>query len=350
MSEKYSKKIHFASDNYSGVCPEAIDDINKANTGCDYPYGEDRWTEEACDLFREMFETDCEVYFVYNGTSANALALSSMCKSYHSIICNESAHIETDECGAPEFFSNGAKILLGKGDNGKISSKSTEEIILRRSDIHYPKPKVLSITQSTEVGTVYKPEELVELYKITKKHNMRFHMDGARLSNAIASLDISPKEITWQCGVDVLCFGGVKNGLMYGEAVIFFTKDLADEFDYHCKQCGQLASKMRFIAAQWSGLLNTKAWYKNARHANNCAKELESKLSSIEEIKIMFPCEANALFINLPLKSIEYLKNKGWHFYTFIGEGGVRLMCSWDTKTEEINYIVEDIKNSVIKS
>jgi threonine aldolase len=347
MSDKFPRKIHFASDNYSGVCPEAIENINKANTGCDYPYGEDRWTEEACDLFREMFETDCEVFFVYNGTSANALALSSMFKSYHSIICNEFAHIETDECGAPEFFSNGAKILLGNGDDGKISSKSTEEIILRRSDIHYPKPKVLSITQSTEVGTVYKPEELLELYKVTKKHNLKLHMDGARLSNAIASLDITPKEITWQCGVDVLCFGGVKNGLMYGEAVVFFTKDLADEFDYRCKQSGQLASKMRFIAAQWSGLLKTKTWYKNAKNANDCAKELENKLRNIEEINFIFPCEANALFINLPLKSIEYLKSNGWHFYTFIGAGGVRLMCSWDTTKEEINDLVEDIKNSL---
>lgn len=347
MSDKYLKKIHFASDNYSGVCPEAIDSINKANTGFDYPYGEDKWTAEACDLFREMFETDCEVFFVYNGTSANALALSSMCKSYHSIICSELAHIETDECGAPEFFSNGAKILLGRSDNGKISSKNTEEIILRRSDIHYPKPKVLSITQSTEVGTVYKPSELLELYKITKKHNLKLHMDGARLSNAIASLDITPKEITWQCGVDVLCFGGVKNGLMYGEAVIFFSKDLADEFDYHCKQSGQLASKMRFIAAQWSGLLKTKSWYKNARHANECAKELHNKLKNIEEIKIMFPCEANALFINLPPKSVEYLKNNGWHFYEFIGEGGVRLMCSWGTTMEEINDLVDDIKSSL---
>ncbi len=350
MSDKFSRKTHFASDNYSGVCPEAIDNINRANTGSDYPYGEDRWTEEACDLFRELFETDCEVFFVYNGTSANALALSSMCKSYHSIICNELAHIETDECGAPEFFSNGAKILLGKGDNGKISSKSTEEIILRRSDIHYPKPKVLSITQSTEVGTVYKPEELLELYKVTKKHNLKLHMDGARLSNAIASLDITPKEITWQCGVDVLCFGGVKNGLMYGEAVIFFARDMADEFDYRCKQSGQLASKMRFIAAQWSGLLKTKAWYKNARHANDCAKELANKLKNIEGIKFIFPCEANALFINLPSKSVEYLKSNGWYFYTFIGAGGVRLMCSWDTTQEEINNLVEDIKNSVLKS
>jgi threonine aldolase len=347
MSDKHSKKIHFASDNYSGVCPEAIDSINKANTGFDYPYGEDKWTEEACDLFREMFETDCEIFFVYNGTSANALALSSMCKSYHSIICSELAHIETDECGAPEFFSNGAKILLGRGDNGKISTKSTEEIILRRSDIHYPKSKVLSITQSTEVGAVYKPAELLELYKITKKHNLKLHMDGTRLSNAIASLEITPKEITWQCGVDVLCFGGVKNGLMYGEAVIFFNKDLAEEFDYHCKQSGQLASKMRFIAAQWSGMLKTKAWYKNAMHANGCAKELENKLKSIEEVKILFPCEANALFINLPTKSIEYLKNKGWYFYEFIGEGGVRLMCSWDTTMEEINELADDIKSSL---
>lgn len=347
MDDKHSKKTCFASDNYSGICPEAMEYINRANTGHDYPYGEDRWTKEACDLFREMFETDCEIFFVYNGTSANALSLASLCQSYHGIICHEFSHIETDECGSPEFYSNGAKILLGKGDNGKISPESVKEIITKRSDIHYPKPKALSITQSTEVGTIYKPAELLELYRITKKYNLKFHMDGARIANAIVSLGKTPKEMTWQCGIDVLCFGGVKNGLMCGEAIIFFNKELADEFAYRCKQSGQLASKMRFIAAQWVGILKTNAWSKNAKHANQCAKMLYDKLSKIEKVKIMFPCESNTIFVSLPPESIEYLQNKGWHFYTFIGAGGVRLMCDWNTKEEDINSLVNDVKNSV---
>ncbi len=350
MTSKYSRKTCFASDNYSGICAEAMDYINKANEGYDYPYGEDRWTEEACDLFRDLFETDCDVFFVYNGTSANALALASSCESYHSIICNEFSHIETDECGAPEFFSNGAKILLGKGENGKLSCDSIIDIITRRSDIHYPKPRVVSITQSTEVGTVYKPQELADLHDIIKKYNLKFHMDGARLANAIASLDVKPKELTWKYGTDILCFGGVKNGTMFGETVIFFNKELSHEFEYRCKQSGQLSAKMRFIAAQWVGLLKTKAWLKNARHANECARELKNKLDNVEEVKLMFPCEANALFISLPARSIEYLKSRGWHFYTFIGAGGVRLMCSWDTKMEDINDIVNDIKNSIVKN
>ena len=342
-----NKKAQFASDNYSGICPEALEYINKVNSGYDFPYGEDKWTEEACDLFREFFETDCEAFFVYTGTSANALALSSLCQSYHSIICHDYAHIETDECGAIEFFSNGSKILLGTGDNGKISPESVKEKILKRDDIHYPKPKVLSITQSTELGTVYSTKELLDLYAIAKKHKLKIHMDGARLCNAIASLDLTPKELTWQCGVDVLCFGGVKNGLMCGEAILFFNKDLADEFAYRCKQSGQLSSKMRFLAAQWIGLLKTGAWQRHAKHANYCAQQLYNQLKEIEDIQFLFPCESNALFMNLPEKSVEYLQNKGWHFYTFIGKGGVRLVTSWSTREEDIKAIVGDIKESL---
>ena len=337
----------FASDNYSGICPEALEYLLKANTGCDYPYGEDSWTQEACDLFRNMFETDCEVFFVYNGTSANALAISTLCQSYHSVVCNELAHIETDECGAIEFFSNGAKILISRGNSGKLSPEGLTEIITKRTDIHYPKPQAASITQSTELGTVYKPEEISALYDVIKKYNLRFHMDGARLANAIVSLGVKPKLITWQKGVDVLCFGGVKNGLMCGEAVIFFNHKLAEEFAYRCKQSGQLASKMRFIAAQWVGLLKNDTWYKNALNANNCAKKLYSELTGIEEAKILFPCESNEVFVDLPEKSVDYLKNKKWHFYSFIGDGGCRFVSSWNTKEEDIDMLVEDIKQSL---
>ena len=339
--------ISFASDNYAGICPEALEYMLKANGGCDYPYGDDKWTLEACELFRNLFETDCEVFFVYNGTAANALAISTLCQSYHSVICNDLAHIETDECGATEFFSNGAKILHCKNENGKLTPDNLKDLIIKRTDIHYPKPKAASITQSTEVGTVYKPAEIGALHQLTKQHNMKLHMDGARLSNAIVSLGVKPKEITWQCGVDVLCFGGVKNGLMSGEAVIFFNRELAYEFAYRCKQSGQLASKMRFIAAQWIGLLKNNTWYKNAAHANGCAKKLYNELTGIEEVKLIFPCEANAVFIDLPPQSVIYLKNKGWHFYNFIGAGGNRLMCSWNTKEEDIDLLVKEIKDSL---
>jgi threonine aldolase len=344
---KDSIYLQFASDNYAGICPEALEYLNKANDGFDYPYGDDRWTKEACDMFRDMFETDCEVFFVYNGTSSNALALSSICQSYHSIISHELAHIETDECGAVEFFSNGAKLLLGKGDNGKLSPESINEIITRRTDIHYAKPQALSITQSTEVGTVYSIDEILNLYKISKRYNLHFHMDGARLANAIAAKKVTPKEITWQCGIDVLCFGGVKNGLMFGETVIFFNKALAEEFAYRCKQGGQLSSKMRFIAAQWIGLMKNKIWLKNAQNANDCAHELYSELKKTQGLNILFPSEANAVFVQLSEKTITALRNKGWHFYTFIGAGGARFMCSWKTTHEAVAKLVADIKDSL---
>jgi len=347
--DKHSFYLQFASDNYAGVCPEALEYLNKANEGFDYPYGEDRWTKEACDMFRDLFETDCEVFFVYNGTSANALALASVCQSYHSIISHELAHIETDECGAVEFFANGAKLLLGKGENGKLSPASVADIITRRCDIHYAKPQAISITQSTEVGTVYTSDEILNLYKVSKRHNLRFHMDGARLANAIAALKVTPKEITWQCGIDVLCFGGVKNGLMFGETVIFFDKELAHEFAYRCKQGGQLSSKMRFIASQWVGLLKNNVWLNNARHANTCARELYEALRNIEEVQILFPCEANAVFVQLPPSALDALQKKGWHFYTFIGAGGARFMCSWKTTPEAVKQLSEDVKEAVRK-
>lgn len=343
-----TSRLSFASDNYSGICPEAMDYLIKANNSYDYPYGVDSWTQEACDLFRDLFETDCEVFFVYNGTAANALAISTLCQSYNSVICNELSHIETDECGAIEFFSNGAKILLTESSDGKLSPEGLRELVVKRTDIHYPKPKAASITQSTELGTVYKPEEITALYDVINQYKMKFHMDGARLANAIVSLGVTPKEITWQKGIDVLCFGGVKNGLMCGEAVIFFNRELADEFEYRCKQSGQLASKMRFIAAQWIGLLKADTWYKNARNANDCAKKLFDEFNKIEELKVLYPCEANEVFVDLPEKSVNYLKSKKWHFYNFIGAGGCRFVTSWNSKEEDVDLFMKEIKQSLI--
>jgi threonine aldolase len=340
-----NNRRQFASDNYSGICPEAFEALAKANAGHCLPYGDDDYTKKACDLLRDFFETDCEVFFVFNGTAANSLALASLCQSYHSIICHRFAHIETDECGAPEFFSNGTKILLAGGRNGKISLDEIEDVALRRSDIHYPKPRAISITQATEVGTVYTVGEIQALGERASRLGLRVHMDGARLANALATLQVPPKEITWQAGIDVLCFGGVKNGLAAGEAVIFFDKALASEFDYRCKQAGQLASKMRFLSAPWIGLLTDGTWLRNALSANRRARQLAERLEEISSLRIMFPCEANSVFVEMPKGMISKLHGKGWHFYTFIGEGGVRLMCSWDTTEEDIEIFVRDIKS-----
>jgi threonine aldolase len=333
----------FASDNYAGIAPEAWRAMEDANRGHAPAYGDDAWTARAADLIREIFETDCEVFFAFNGTTANSLALAALCQSYHSILCHESSHIETDECGAPEFFSNGTKILLLPGDAGKLKATDVERAVLRRTDVHYPKPRVLSVTQSTEMGTVYTTGELGELGEMARRHGLTFHMDGARFGNALAALDVAPRDITWRLGVDVLCFGGTKMGMAVGEAIVFFRKDLAKEFEYRCKQAGQLASKMRFLAAPWIGMLSEGAWLRYARRANACAGRLSDHLSRIEGVSLIAPTQANAVFATLPTPAVQALAKKGWRFYTFIGSG-VRFMCGWDITEADVDALAADVK------
>lgn len=335
---------HFASDNNAGICPEAWSSLAEANPGHAPGYGDDAWTQRATDLIRDVFETHCEVFFVFNGTAANSLSLASMCQSYHSVLCHETAHIEADECGAPEFFSNGTKVLVVPGANGKIDPAGVERMVKKRTDIHYPKPRAISLTQATELGTVYTPDELNAIWARAKAFGLRIHMDGARFANAVASLNCAPKEITWQAGIDVLCFGGTKNGIPVGEAVVFFDRELAREFDYRCKQGGQLASKMRFISAPWVGMLADGAWLRNARHANAMAARLESNLATMPAVKLLFPRQANAVFAELPRPAIDGLRARGWRFYTFIGAGGCRLMCAWDTTPSDVDAFTEDLR------
>jgi len=334
----------FASDNYAGICPEAWRALADANQGHAPGYGDDPWTARAADLLREVFETDCEVFFVFNGTAANSLALASLCQSYHSVICSETAHVETDECGAPEFFSNGTKVLTAPGTLGKLQPADIERLVKKRTDIHYPKPRVVSVTNATELGTVYTPDELKALWARAKSLGLRMHLDGARFANAVASLGVAPKEITWQAGIDVLCFGGTKNGMPVGEAVVFFNRDLAREFDYRCKQAGQLASKMRFLSAPWAGMLQDGAWLRHAQHANAMAQRLHTAIRDVSGVKILFPPQANSVFAELPQAAITGLRQRGWKFYQFIGQGGCRLMCAWDTTPEDVDALAADIR------
>lgn len=332
----------FASDNAAGVAPEAWDALERANRGFAPAYGEDAWTGRAADLIRELFEIDCEVFFTFNGTAANSLALASMCQSYHSIICHERSHVETDECGGPEFFSNGTKVLLVEGEHGKVNVDDVEHLVHQRDDVHYPKPRVLSLTQPTEMGTLYRREELDAIGEAARRLDLRVHMDGARFFNAAAALDVPPKELTWKVGVDVLCLGGTKLGMPVGDAVVFFEKELAYEFEYRCKQAGQLASKMRFLAAPWVGLLEDGAWRTHAEHANARATDLAARLERIDGVSLTAPAEANAVFAHLPVDLAVGLRERGWEFYTFIGEGGARFMCSWATGEEDVDGLVED--------
>ena len=328
-------RYDFASDNTAGLCPEALAALIEASEGCCPSYGEDSYTARATDMIREIFETDCDVYFVFNGTAANSLALASTCRSYHSVVCHEISHIETDECGAPEFFSNGTKILLTSGPDGKLDCAGIEKMILKRSDIHYPKPQVVSLSQPTELGCLYAPEEIREIAGLARFHGLRVHMDGARFANAAAALRISLAELTWRAGVDVLCFGGIKPGISLSEAVVFFDRELSEEFDYRCKQGGQLASKMRFSSAPWAACLQNNVWLRNAENANRTARFLADRLKGTSGVEIARPVAANAVFAALSPEVRTRLQEAGWRYYEFIG-GTARLMTSWRTSDADV--------------
>jgi len=333
----------FASDNTVGICPEAWMAMEEANAGNAPSYGEDQWTAELCDRIREIFEIDCDVYLVFNGTAANALALAQICQSFHSVVCHEYAHIQTDECGAPEFFAKGSKLLLIGGGDGKIDIRKAQEITARQNGLHSHKPRAISVSQATEFGTIYTSKEITAIAEFARAHRLFVHMDGARFANASASLNCAPKAITWEAGVDVLCFGGTKNGASAGELVIFFHKEISGEFAYRLKQAGQLGSKMRFLAAQWLGLLTDGAWVKNARHANGAASRLASRLQSEAKMHIVFPVQANAVFVRMNDRLALDLQVRGWRFYKFINPDVYRLMCSWATKDNEISDFIADV-------
>lgn len=340
-------KIQFASDNTAGLCPEALAAFNAGNRGFMPSYGNDELTQAVCDRLRSVFETDCEVFFVFNGTAANSLSLASLCQSYQAVICADCAHVETDECGAPEFFSNGAKLLLSPHRQGKLSVRGVEEVITRRTDVHYPRPRVVTLTQSTELGTIYPIGEVAGLARLAHEHGLKVHMDGARFANALATLGCAPADITWRAGVDVLCFGGTKMGLPVGEAVVFFDRALGEDFAYRCKQAGQLASKMRFLSAPWLAMLEDEVWLHHARHANAMARRLAGRVSLIAGAEMLLPTEANGVFVNLPATALAALRAAGWVFYTFIG-GGARFMCSWATTEAAVDALADDIERALL--
>ena len=336
-------RYELASDNTAAICPEAWAELEKANDGAAISYGDDRWTQRVREQVRELFETDCDVFLVSNGTAANSLALAQLCQSFNSIICHENAHIQTDECGAPEFFSGGSKLLPTQGANGKLDLAEVAAVIARQPELHAPKPRAISITQATEFGTVYTIDELNTISAFAKERSLYLHMDGARFANAVASLGCAPKAISWRAGVHVLCFGGTKNGTGAGELVVFFEKELARDFDYRLKQGGQLISKMRFLAAPWLGLLHNDVWLRNAQRANDGARLLSEKLRATAGIESLFACEANAVFLRMPDALVERLHRRGWQFYKFIEPDVYRLMCSWSVTEKAIEDFVADV-------
>jgi threonine aldolase len=259
------------------------------------------------------------------------------------VIVGEASHVETDECGAPEFFSNGSKLLLAKHHEGKLNPTDVERLITSRTDIHFPRPRGLSLSQSTELGTVYTHAELRALTSLAHRHGLKVHMDGARFFNALASSNGSAADITWRAGIDVLCCGGTKLGMAVTEAVVFFDRALGAEFAYRCKQAGQLCSKMRFISAQWLTMLSGGTWKKHAEHGNTMARRLAAGLQALPDIQILYPTDANAVFAKLPAPLNNALKERGWRFYNFIG-GGSRFMCSWRVTAEDVDALLADAR------
>ncbi len=331
----------FASDTYAGVCPEALAALQEANRGHASPYGDDGWTARARKLLREFFETDCEVFFVSTGTAANALALAALCQPYNSVLCHADAHVQTDECGAPEYAGHGIKLVPLEGADGKLAPAVVRQAAANRRDVHSHKPGVLSLSQATESGTVYDVEEVRALCSTARELGLRVHVDGARFANALAALRVPPAALTWQAGVDVLCFGGTKNGLAAGDAVVFFAPELAEGFEYRRKQAGHLLAKMRFATAPWTALLASGTWLRNAERANGMARLLEKALGGVHGLRILYPVQANAVFVQMPRPWAEALHRRGWHFYTIAG--GERLMCSWDTEEADIEAFVKDL-------
>jgi threonine aldolase len=336
----------FASDNYSGVHPEIMEALVSVNMDHEGAYGNDTFTKRTHQLFKKMFGEQTEVFFVYNGTGANVLGLSALTKSFNAIICSELAHINVDESTAPEKFL-GCKLLGIPTHDGKIYPQQIEEKIQRVGDQHHPQAKVISISQTTEYATVYSVDEVKAISSVAKKHNLYLHMDGARISNAAVSLNSDFKSFTKDAGVDILSFGGTKNGMMFGEAIVVFNPELAKELHYLRKQGMQLHSKMRFISAQFEALLSNELWKRNAMHSNAMAKKLEKGLREISQATITQQVDANGVFAILP-KAITQTVQDEIFFYVWNDKTNeVRLMCSFDTKEEEIDRLINKIKTLV---
>ncbi len=336
----------FASDNNSPVHSKVMRAIMEVNKGDAIAYGDDIHTLEAERRFREVFGKDTSVFFMLTGTGANVAALAHITRPYHSIICSDKSHLENDECAAPEK-STGCKIVRIPSNDGKIKKEQIEPLLGSRGFQHHSQPRVISISQSTELGTVYTPEEIRDIARFANENDLYLHMDGARLANAAAGLNCTLAETSKFSGVDVLSFGGTKNGALFAEALVFFNQDLAREFEYTRKQSMQLLSKMRYVSAQFNALFYEDLWLDNARHSNNMASLLAEKLGEIENVRITQKVEANAVFAILPEKAIEMLQRQ-YFFYIWDRERNeVRWMTSFNTTEQDIDDFVAAIRRSV---
>ena len=338
----------FASDNNAVIHAEALEAIRRSNEGHVVGYGDDPYTESAVAKFREHFGEDVSVFFVFNGTAANVLSLQALTRPYHAVLCPELSHIYTDECGAPEKFT-GCKLVPLQAPMGKLTMETVAQAYHGIGDQHHVQPRVISITQSTEMGTVYETPELEALAKFAHEHKMFLHMDGARISNAVAAQGLTLRQATRDLGVDVLSFGGTKNGLMGVEAVVFFRPELAHEFLYVRKQGMQLASKMRFMAVQMETLLTNDLWRRNAEQANRMARLLEQEIKKIRRVKIVYPVEANGVFAQIPREAIRTIQERYFFYVWSEEESVVRWMCSFDTTERDVKQFAGFVARTVGK-
>ncbi|MBT7389883.1 MAG: low specificity L-threonine aldolase [Gammaproteobacteria bacterium] len=334
----------FASDNVTSACPEVMDAVIAANSGIAGSYGDDEWSLALKNKLSEIFETEVEVFLAVTGTASNALALSALAPVFGKIYCHELSHINTDECGAPELFTGGAKLIPMRSSNGRIDATDLAETIRGSGNVHVTQPSVVSVTMSCETGTVYQLDEIKAISKIAHDNKMSVHMDGARFANALVSLDVSPAEMTWKSGVDVLTLGGTKNGCLAAEAVVFFKPQMVGNFPFLHKRSGQLLSKMRFISSQLEAYLTGDVWLRNARHANAMAKILSEGLDSFANIKLAYPTQSNEVFVHLPRDVIDYLNSSGYDINEEELDGkAVRFVTAWNSELKDINDLLDTL-------
>lgn len=339
-------KRGFGSDNHSGISPEVLQAIANANVEHALAYGDDEYCARVEKLFKEHFGPQTKAYFVFNGTGANVLNIDIMCRSHHAVVCADSAHINVDECGAPQRIV-GCKLLTVPTPDGKLTPELVKTQLHGFGFEHHSQPKAISIAQSTELGTLYTLDEIRALANLAHEYNMYLHMDGARLANAAVALNCTFKEMTTDCGVDCLSFGGTKNGLMMGESVVLLNPLLDDDVKYRRKQMSQLCSKMRFVAVQFEAYLQGDLWRRNAEHSNRMAKLLYEGLKDVPQVKVMYPVQVNSVFAQLPHDAWHQLLNDYFFYDWDESNDVVRWMCSFDTTEEDITHFVDAIKKVV---
>ena len=335
----------FSSDNVTIACPEIMDALVKANSGNVDSYGDDKWSESLKKKMSDLFEKDVEVVTAVTGTAANSLALSALTPGFGNIYCHEISHINVDECGAPEFFTGGAKLIALKGAGGKIKAEDLEKNVRGWGVVHNTQPATISITQACETGLVYQLDEILAISELAQNHKMKVHMDGARFANSVVTLKKTPAEITWKSGIDVLTFGGTKNGCLDAEAIVFFKPEHVGNFSFLHKRSGQLLSKMRFISAQLERYVTDDLWLKNAKHANSMAQVLSKELSNIDGVKLLYQTQSNEIFVNFSENIINNLKKNGYSTYQDeLNNNSIRFVTAWNTTKNDIKKLLTIVK------